>query len=219
MSQRSISTALVLLFAFTAGTTLRAEEITQAQAAAIRQGVQTTLDAYREQAAAGNWDALLRLYADEPQFRWVESGVVVSRSPDEIRKHLTALPAGTRIENTFQETEILPVAGGVAEVVTLFQTRLVDAHGGGYSFGGAMTMTFVQRGNAWKILTGHASSPARHPISPARNSTLLNESLRRYPPDRGGAGLSLKGARSSASPCSPCWLPPSTGPNYLLFRK
>ena len=159
MDQRTIKTALVLLLGLTAGSTLRAEELSPPQAEAVRQGVQATLDAYRELSAAGQWDALLRLYADDPHFWWVTSGTVVSRSVDEIRKYFTELPAGTRIDTTYQDTQIIPVTPGVAEVVTSFQTRLVDPKGGGFSFGGMLTMTLVQRGDGWKILSGHASSP------------------------------------------------------------
>lgn len=54
----------------------------------------------------------------------------------------------------------MPVAPGVAMVTTLFQTRLVDPKGGGFSFGGALTMTLVERPDGWKILNGHASGAA-----------------------------------------------------------
>jgi SnoaL-like domain len=131
------------------------------QAAAIRRGVQATLDAYREHAAAGRWEELMRLYADEPRFRWVASGIVEARSVDQIRKHFAALPPGTRVENTFQDTEITPLSSSVAMVTTLFQTRLVDAHGGGFAFGGALTMTLIERPDGWKILNGHSSSAVR----------------------------------------------------------
>jgi len=33
----------------------------------------------------------------------------------------------------------------------------VDPRRGGFSFGGALTMTFIERGGGWKILTGHSS--------------------------------------------------------------
>jgi hypothetical protein len=138
-----------------------AQTLSEDQAGAIRRGVQATLDAYREHAAAGRWEELMRLYADEPRFRWVASGIVEARSVDQIRKHFAALPPGTRVENTYQGTEITPLAPGVAMVTTLFQTRLVDPQGGGFAFGGALTMTLIERPDGWKILNGHSSSPAR----------------------------------------------------------
>jgi hypothetical protein len=140
---------------------LRAQELPLAQAAAIRKSVQATLDAYREHAAAGRWEELMRLYADDPRFRWVSSGIVEARSVEQIRKYFAALPPGTRVETTYQDAEITPLAPGVAAVTTLFQTRLVEPQGGGFSFGGALTMTLVERPEGWKILSGHASSPVR----------------------------------------------------------
>lgn len=140
---------------------LGAQELPQAQAAAIRKGVQATLDAYREHAAAGRWDELMRLYADDPRFRWVSNGIVESRSVEQIRKYFATLPPGARVETTFQDAEITPLAPGVAMVTTLFQTRLVDPKSGGFSFGGAMTMTLVERPDGWKILNGHSSAPVR----------------------------------------------------------
>ena len=166
MTQRTILAARSLLLCLAAASALNAQEMSPAPAASLRQGVRATLDAYREHAAAGRWDALIALYDDNPHFRWVESGVVVSRSVGRIHEHLGELPAGTRIETTFQDAEIMPLAPGVAEVVTPFQTRVVDAKGGGYSFGGVMTLVLVQRGGGWKILSGHASSSTRRSPSP-----------------------------------------------------
>lgn len=130
-------------------------------AAAIRKGVQSTLDAYRELSAAGRWDELMRLYADDPRFRWLSNGTVEARSVEQIRKYFASLPPGSRVETTYQDTEIEPLAAGVATVTTLFQTRLVDPQGGGFSFGGALTMTLVERPDGWKILNGHSSGAAR----------------------------------------------------------
>jgi hypothetical protein len=147
-----------------------AQAMTEDQAAAIRRGVQATLDAYREHAAAGRWEELMRLYADEPRFRWVASGIVEARSVEQIRKYFAGLPPGTRVENTYQGTEITPLAPGVAMVTTLFQTRLVDPQGGGFAFSGALTMTLIERPDGWKILNGHSSSPARREGSGTRGT-------------------------------------------------
>jgi len=163
MLSRSIRTALTLAVGLTATavTAAGAAEISAARATAIRQGVQATLDAFCKLSAAGQWDAVMRLYADDPRFVWVTNGAVVSRSLDEIRKHFAGTPAGTRVETTYQDTEITPLAPGVATVLTHFETKSTDAKGGGFHFGGLLTMTLVERGDGWKILDGHASSPGR----------------------------------------------------------
>jgi ketosteroid isomerase-like protein len=156
--------ALALLLGFAAGgggaQAASAQDMREAPEAALRRGVQATLDAYRELSAAGRWEELMRLYADDPRFRWLSNGRVEARSVEQIRKYFAALPPGTRVETTYQDAEITPVAPGVAMVTTLFQTRFVDPKGGGFSFGGALTMTLVERPDGWKILNGHASGAA-----------------------------------------------------------
>jgi SnoaL-like domain len=157
--------ACLLLAAAAHGATSasHAAALTAGEAAAARRGVQTTLDAYRELSAAGSWEALLRLYADDERLRWVANGVVEARSVADLRRHFLGLPAGTRVEITYREAEITPLAPGVAQVVTLFDTRLVDPKGGGFAFGGALTMILIERPDGWKFLSGHSSSPQRQP--------------------------------------------------------
>lgn len=162
MSNPWMRCALALVVCIAAGGGARAlqvQEMTQEQAAAVRSGVQAALDSYRELAAAGRWEEMLRLNADDARFRWVANGVVEARSVEEIRKNFLALPAGTRVETSYKDTEITPLAPGVAQVLTQFQTRLVDPKGGGFSFGGILSMILVDRGDGWKILSGHSSSP------------------------------------------------------------
>jgi len=174
MSSRMMRAASALLLALAAGGSgvgggrgvggaggLSAQELPQAQAAAVRKGVQATLDAYREHAAAGRWDELMRLYADDPRFRWVSNGIVEARAVEQIRKYFATLPPSARVETTYQDPEITPLAPGVAMVTTLYQTRLVDPKSGGFSFGGALTMILVERPDGWKILSGHVSAPVR----------------------------------------------------------
>lgn len=164
MSKGTMRLALALLLGLAAAgpAALRAEEMPEAQATAIRQGVQATLDAHGKLSAAGSWEALMRLYADEPRFRWMSNGTIVARSVDEIRKTFLALPPGSRFETTYQDVEITPLAPGVAQMAAPFHTRVVDPKSGGYAFGGFLTMILVERADGWKILSGHASSSARN---------------------------------------------------------
>jgi ketosteroid isomerase-like protein len=143
--------------------TAGAQELSPDQATTVRQGVQATLDAYRTLGAAGQWDALLRLDADDPRFRWVANGVVEARSAADLRKYFQALSPGVRVETSYQDTEITPLSPDLAYVVTLFQTRLVDPNSKGFGFGGILTMTFLRRPDGWKILNGHSSSPVHRP--------------------------------------------------------
>ena len=157
MNRSWLGAALVLLAACNRGSI----ELSEAHAAALRDSVQATLVAFRQYSAAGQWDSLVRLYADDPHFRFVENGAVRYHSVDEIRRALASIPAGTRIETTHEGTEISPVAPGVASVATQFHTRFIDSTGAtAFSFGGAATLTLVHRPDGWRILNGHSSTAA-----------------------------------------------------------
>jgi len=138
------------------------QPMTAAHAAAIRDSVQVTLDAFRRYSAAGQWDSLGALYAPESEFRWLEQGMVQYRKASEIREALRRVPRTSRIETTYNDTEIVPLAPGVAVVATAFYTRLLEpGRSTSVEFGGVLDMTLVHREAGWRILLGHSSSRAR----------------------------------------------------------
>ncbi len=161
MNFRHLAAGLALLVGLMAGCTRAPQQLSDAHAAAIRDSVQAMLQVYRDQVAAKEWDSVASLYADDPHFRWVEDGVVRYRSAAEIRQALAALPPSMRVETTYDETEIVPLAPGVASVLTRFETRFVDSTGAGFGFGGAITITLMHREGGWRFLSGHSSSPKR----------------------------------------------------------
>jgi ketosteroid isomerase-like protein len=156
MRLRLISVALFLVGAAACAHSPRA--LSEAHVTAMRDSVQQTLARFRQYSAARQWDSLVTLYANDPRFHWVENGVVRYRSPAMIRAGFTSLPSDMRIETTYRDTEIVPIAPGVASVTTLFHTRFVGATSA-FEFGGAMTMTLVHQPDGWRILSGHTSSP------------------------------------------------------------
>ena len=58
----------------------------------------------------------------------------------------------------YQGTEIMPVAPGVAVVVTGFAQRFTTTEGETGGFAGSITMVMVNRGDRWLFLNGHTSS-------------------------------------------------------------
>ena len=136
--------------------------LTATASVAMQDSLKTTLDAFRRASSAGQWDSVSRMYADDSTFRWIEDGRVVARSATVLRQHLLAMPASTRVETSYDSVEYLPVAAGVGSVTTRYATAVKDSSGGGYSFGGVLTMTFVHRPNGWRIISGHTSSPRSH---------------------------------------------------------
>lgn len=151
-----LAAAAALLGACQAGPeTMR---MTAVHAAAIRDSAQAVLDAFRRYSAEGQWDSLGSLYADEANFRWLEQGVVQYRSPAILRQALRRVPPGTRIETSYNDTQVVALAPGVASITTAFRTQFVDQGRPGAEFGGVLNMTLVHREAGWRILVGHSSS-------------------------------------------------------------
>lgn len=136
--------------------------MTAAHAAAIRDSVQATLDAFLRHSAAGQWDSLATLYDDSPDFRWMENGVVQYRSAAQIRQAFRRVAPGTRIETSHTDTEIVVLAPGAASVATAFYTKFIDPRNpSGLEFGGVMTMVLAHRPAGWRFVVGHTSSAGR----------------------------------------------------------
>lgn len=159
LMSRSFVPGGFLLLSALAGCTAPGGALTPAHAAAIQDSVQGVLEVYRARTDSSDWEGLLAFYADNPEFRWVENGAVYARSKADVRRALTALPPSMRVRTTYSGTEILPLAPGLATVITSFRTEMADSTGAGFSFGGAITMTMQHQGPTWRILLGHTSSP------------------------------------------------------------
>ena len=132
--------------------------MTATHAAAIRDSVQATLDTFQRYSAAGQWDSLAGLYADDADFRWMDQGMVQYRSAAQMRQALRRVSSNTRSETTYFDTKIVALAPGVAAVTTIFHTRFSEAGTPGAESGGVLDMTLVHREGGWKILLGHSSS-------------------------------------------------------------
>ena len=152
---------LLVVTAATLGSGCAARDVTLTASAraAMQDSLRTTLDAFRIATSASQRDSVSHMYADDSTFRWIEDGRVVARSATVVRQHLLAMPASTRIETAYDSVEYLPVAPGVGSLTTHYTTTVKDSAGGGYSFGGFLTMTLVHRPNGWRIISGHTSSP------------------------------------------------------------
>jgi hypothetical protein len=136
----------------------RSAELSESHAAAIRDSVRVALADFNRYSAASQWDSMVAVYSNRPEFRWVENGLVRYRSPADIRAALSALPPGARVDTKYDDTEVTPLAPGVASVFTLFETRLGEPGAAFAGFEGAMTITFVHEDAGWRMLAGHTSS-------------------------------------------------------------
>ena len=155
-------TASLLFLLSTAGCASATSGLPPTHTAVIQDSIRTTLDAFRRHGANRRWDSLAAKYAPDSSFRWVENGEVRYRSPEEIRTALARVSATMRIETSYRDTEIFPLAPVIPSVLTHFETRFVDSTTS-FSFGSAMTMVVMHRAGGWKIVSGHGSGPIPRP--------------------------------------------------------
>src|SRR4051812_26706822 len=88
-------------------------DLTSSHAAAIRDSVRGALRDYQRLAAAAQWDSVAVLYSADADARWIEDGKRSDAAT--IRKGLASLH-GTRVATTYDRTEILPLAPGLASL-------------------------------------------------------------------------------------------------------
>lgn len=142
-----------------ASCTSASTDLTEAHAVAIRDSVAAALSRFQRFSSVAEWDSVAAHYSTAPGFRFAESGAVEYRSAAEIRSALAQVPPGTRIETVFRDTDIDPIAPGIAMVTTLFETSFVDSAGGAFSFGGVVTMLWTHEASGWRVRAGHSSVP------------------------------------------------------------
>lgn len=107
----------------------------------------------------GRWDDLPALYADTPDFAWVEDGVLAYESHEAIiagiqRAHDSGLTIRTHASNV-SATALSPDAAAVRANVSI---AFGDPAAGGFAFDGILTAVAVKRDDRWMFLQGHLSS-------------------------------------------------------------
>jgi ketosteroid isomerase-like protein len=131
-------------------------ELTASHATAIQDSVRSALAAYGRYSAAGQWDSLLGLYSTDSSLRWIEDGKRGGGAS--IRKAFAALPSGLKVETTYDSTEVVPLAPGVAVLTTFYRTQFVGSTPP-VQFNGAISMVWTHERDGWRIRSGHSSVP------------------------------------------------------------
>jgi hypothetical protein len=154
---RSLHAAIGFLGLLTGCAATTPPVLTPAQSVAIRDSVRAALGGYIERMNHHDIDSLLRFYVDDERFNWVADGRLIPSLTD-IRKGIEAVSGFSRWHLEYTDTRIVALAPGVASVSTLYTQSLADSTGKGFSFGGALTMNFIDTPGGWKLLDGHSSS-------------------------------------------------------------
>lgn len=133
--------------------------LTPEHSAAIRDSVTATLEQFRAAFAARNVDAVMRFYANDPRFRWIEDGELRYESKGAVATALKKfMPTFTAVELSYFDPVVTPLAPGIAAVATRFAQKVTDSSGVTRGFAGAMSMTLVHADSGWRFLLGHTSS-------------------------------------------------------------
>ena len=133
--------------------------LTEPHAAAMRDSLSATLEEFRAMGIASAWEAAGDFYSESPAFRFYENGELAYESAADVRAALADLGPGTQIATEYSDTDIEPLAPGLAQIRSRFKSTLRTEDGSEFGYGGAVTMLWVHETGGWRILTGHSSAP------------------------------------------------------------
>jgi ketosteroid isomerase-like protein len=132
--------------------------------AALVDSVEGMLEEWRGAVGAMDVDRIASFYAPDSTFRWIEDGATRYLSSEQLGAAIRGMQGSvSAMEFTLVEPLVTPLAPGIAAVTTGFTQKFTDSSGvtGGYA--GAISMTVVRRGDAWRFLVGHTSALAPAP--------------------------------------------------------
>lgn len=133
---------------------------TAAQLAAVESGATALVENWASAGAEGRWDELVALYADEPDFAWIEQGQ--NRYPDHdavARGVAQARDANLTVRTRVEDVVVTPLAADAAAVRANVSIVFGDPAQGGFAFDGMLTAVAIERDGRWTFLQGHLSSP------------------------------------------------------------
>jgi ketosteroid isomerase-like protein len=133
--------------------------ISTSHRAALQDSVRAALADFGRYAAAAQWESMAGLYSDDPGFYWIEDGRRVGKAG--VRQALLAVPAGMKVETTYDSTNIVVRGPGLADLSTYYRSRFVGSSPP-IAFSGAISMVWAHEPGGWRIESGHSSS-ARAP--------------------------------------------------------
>lgn len=133
----------------------RAAEMNAARGSAI-----ALVEEWAAAGSEGRWDDLVMLYADEPEFTWVEQGEIRYADRAAIEAGVAQVRAAQlQVHTVISDVVATPLSPDAATVRANYAIVFGDPAEGGYSFEGILTGVAVQRGGRWQFLQGHLSSP------------------------------------------------------------
>lgn len=134
--------------------------VTAAELESARNGATALIQEWASAGSEGRWDDLVQLYADDPDFAWVEQGRI--RYPDRaaIAAGLAqAREANLTVRTSARDVVVTPLAADAAAVRAHISVVFGDPSAGGFALDGILTGVAVERAGRWQFLQGHLSNP------------------------------------------------------------
>ena len=132
-----------------------ARPMSAAKASEIKAGVASLLRSWASAQEEGRWDEVKSLYADDPNFYWVERGALAYADHDAIVAGLDQVTSmNATIKNRLGDIAVTPLADDAAS----FRAHLdVDFTSDQFSFSmsGMLTGVTVLRDGRWVFLQGN----------------------------------------------------------------
>ena len=141
--------------------------VTAAQLSAAETGATELVEKWARSGSEGRWDDLIALYADAPDFAWIEQGENRYADHDAIAAGVRhARDANMTVRTSARDIVVTPLAPDAAAVRANVSIVFGDPAAGGFAFDGILTGVAIERDGRWMFLQGHLSSPPPPPASP-----------------------------------------------------
>lgn len=129
----------------------------------VKAEVGALLDEWTRAGAEGNWEGLKALYADDPDFVWIENGRIAYEDHAAVIAGVDQAAAmNPKLSTTISEVVVTPLAQDAAVFRTLAQMRF-EAEAFSFDFKGVFSGVAVKRNGRWLFLQGHLSRPEAAP--------------------------------------------------------
>lgn len=128
----------------------------------IKTQARTAFDAYVLAINEGDLETAAAFYDDDPDFHWVDRGILQYDSATAAGDSLKASsPPGSTTAFSYDQLYMADLADNAA-LLTVRYNYDVSFEGGGEGYGwqGWMTLAMVKRDNGWKIVAGQAGPAA-----------------------------------------------------------
>ncbi len=125
----------------------------------VQKSVETLLNEWSAAGAEGRWDDLKAVYADDPDFVWIENGAVAYKDHAAVVTGVDRVASMNAIlRSEFGDIVVTPLGADAAAFHATVGVGFVSPEFS-FDFAGVFTGVAIQRNGRWLFLQGHLSRP------------------------------------------------------------